>query len=203
MKKIPQKTLNRLDKLKAQTDVLNRDFQNDIWALQKKYNITDKHFDYDYDNWVQNDYDFQDDFAELYHEHDRKYQMALAQWAALFLIATNIARRGKPLHPDVAIQKLSKMGNSRTTMTITDMIDMPVLRPMVGDSEPFLANELYYTYGVVLMDSYLANRVKQKITHYSAIPWQQKKAQHYKNFLKKFHKSVLAPKFDQREYEPF
>ena len=201
IKNIPAKTLNQLNKLTLRGAELDTQKNKEIADAQKFYGIGDNHFNYDFDNFTDNDREFDITVDEIYARYEHAYQTIQAKWMALFLIATNIARRGKPLHPDTAKKKLQKYRDNGKK--ISYILDTPVC-PMVLNSGPFLARELYKTYGVVLMDEYLAKHVTEGIYFYSYLPWPAaKKLRHYKNFLKKFHKSVLESKRSQWEYEPF
>ena len=183
MKKIPQKNLNSLMKLQKMQNTLAETYEKNFAELQQKYNILDDHFDYKFEEWTENDYNFADASAELHAKYTHTERLICAKWAAKFLIATNIARRGKLLHPDVAIRKLGEYGNEGKR--IIDMIKTPVL-PMVLNSEPYLARELYKSYDVMLLDKNMYAKLYDYINYYP-----NRKSDKYKNLLKKFHKNVI------------
>jgi hypothetical protein len=193
MKKTSQKNLNRLTKLQEMHNALCEKYDKNIYELQQKYNISDKHFDYKFSEWTKNDNIFDDAVEEVYSGYEKSQQIIRAKWAARFLIITNIARRGKLLHPDTAVRKLKKYGDNGKY--VIDMIGTPVL-PMVFNSEPYLARELYNSFHVTLMDTSLLQYLLTKIRNLEYIfpdddEYRKKQIKHYKNFIKKFHKSVI------------
>ena len=193
MKKISQKKLNRLSELQELKKALVKEYEKSNAKLLQKYSISDDHFDYDYEKWTEDDYNFSDAYEELYAEHEHAQQIIDAKIAARFLIAKNIARRGKLLHPDTAVRKLKKYGDNGKY--VIDMIGTPVL-PMVFNSEPYLARELYNSFHVTLMDTSLLQYLLTKIRNLEYIfpdddEYRKKQIKHYKSFVKKFHKSVI------------
>lgn len=190
-KKISQKDLNRLTELQELKQALVKEYDKCYADLQQKYNISVNLFDYE--DWTENDANFANDSEELYAKYEKQQRIIDAKWAAKFLIATNIARRGKLLHPDTAIKKLQKYGEDGKN--VIDVINTPVL-PMVFNSEPYLAHELRTSFHVTLMDTSLLQYLLTKIRNLEYIfpdddECKKKHIQHYKNFVKKFHKSVV------------
>ena len=204
-KPIPQKTLRRMAELQEMHNALTEKYKKNIYELQQKYNISDSHFDYKFEKWKENDHNFADAAEELYAEYEKPLQIILAKWAARFLIVTNIARKGKLLHPDTAVRKLKKYGDNGKY--VIDMIKKPVF-PIVFNSEPYLARELYNSFHVTLMDTSLLQHLLTKIRNIEHIfpdddEYRKKQIQHYKNFIKKFHKSVIEYQKNTLSHEPF
>lgn len=195
MKKISQKKFKNLESLESRLKKLERDYATLFVNCMDVYEISDEHFDYDYDNWTEDDYEFAEEFAELHAELESKSHIISAKWAADFLVVANIARRGKLLHPDSAKRKLQKYGANG--QKVIYMIDKPVV-PCVINAEPYLARELYHKYNITLMDKNLADWTESKITELANYanpkysPRAYKKLQQLKNFSKKFHKSVIS-----------
>ncbi|MBO7066783.1 MAG: hypothetical protein J6W40_04140 [Alphaproteobacteria bacterium] len=215
MRNISPEVLEQLNKLTQQRNELDVQRDKEIAAAQQSYGIGDEHYDYNYSRFTDNDQEFDETVAEIYAKYDRAYQIVQAKWAALFLIATNIARRGKPLRSNTAKRKLKKYGDDGKT--IIGMIDKPVYS-MILNSEPFLADELYQEYEVVLKNRYYAKAVREKIKKdleknpvLSVLIRELEKSKDIaerarKRFQKHLEKhptlSALIRKFD-REYEPF
>ena len=191
MKRIAQKKLRRLEELQELGQTLVEEYEQNSKDLQQKYNISDSHFDYKFEEWTENDHNFADESEELYAEFEHTQRVLDAKLAAKFLIATNIARRGKLLHPDTAVRKLKKYG--KDGKYVIDMISSPVL-PMVFNSEPYLARELYNSFHVTLMDAHLLRCLLTEMHNHTYIfpdEYRKKRFNHCKNFVKKFHKCVI------------
>lgn len=195
MKKISQKKLKNLESLESQLKKLERDYAVLFVNCADAYGISDEHFDYNYGDWTENDYNFQEEYAELHAVLESKHHIISAKWAADFLVATNIAHRGKLLHPDTAKRKLQNYG--KDGQKVIYMIDKPVV-PCVINAEPYLARELHHKYNITLMDKPLADWVEYRTTALASYanpkynPCAYKKLQQLKNFSKKFHKSVIS-----------
>lgn len=122
-----------------------------------------------------------------------------AKRAAMFLIANNIARRGKPLHPDTAIKKLNARrfkGSMHALIKKWDIEESTVTDwPLTQQAEQNLHYFLYHDFGVTLMDKSVYDCCIKKIKEYKACGiYQIKNLRHYENFVKKFHKNVINEK---------
>ena len=199
MKKIPQKKLRRINALQNQIGALGDEYTMRVGVLKKKYKIDDIDLDQktyagtDCDE-LDNYYDFLEEQSEVLADIDYRQHILEAKWMATFLIATNIARRGKYLHPKVAIRKLKKHKDKNSEHIITK-IEMPVL-PMVLNSEPYLAHELYKSYDVMLLDKNMYAKLCDYINYYPG-----QKSDKYKNLLKKFHKQNTITRGILEKYE--
>jgi len=115
--------------------------------------------------------------------------------AAMFLIANNIARRGKPLHPDTAIKKLRKLRSSTQAFIIeNDIVEKSTVTdwPLTQNAEKNLHYFLYHDFGVTLMDKSVYDCCMKKIKRYKACGiYETHNLRHYENFVKKFHKNVI------------
>lgn len=188
MKKIPPKKLNRISKWKQQVEELEKKHSDTVRELEKAYDIDDDHYDKDLRDYTDNDHEFSFEVALKYADFDKQRQIINAKWAACFLIATNIARRGKLLHPEVAKKKLQKHG--RDGQIISNMLDQ-VYCPQVINAVPYLARELYRSYHIIVMAEYVYDYHQKMINHYSGLIYGEAKAQHYKNFARKFHEANI------------
>ena len=119
-----------------------------------------------------------------------------AEYVADFLIANNIARRGKLLHPDTAIKKLYKMqqkGSIHAYIAETDIINSTT--PSLSYSavaEPNLHYYLHKYYGVTLMDYTMYQYCTKQINLHK-----------HENLVKKFHAAVINNKIQQLDNRPF
>ena len=113
-----------------------------------------------------------------------------AEIDAQYLIANNIARRGKPLHPDTAIKKLNKIRGSVQAWSIKQtVIDR---KSWSGANEYDLGYFLKRDFGVTIMDAPTYKECQDMINMYRKCgAFGRKELQHYENFAKKFHKSVI------------
>ena len=113
-----------------------------------------------------------------------------AEIDAQYLIANNIARRGKPLHPDTAIKKLNKIRGSVQAWSIKQtVIDR---KSWSGANEYDLGYFLKRDFNVTIMNTDAYKECQDMIDMYRK--WGaggRKKLQHYENFAKKFRKSVI------------
>ena len=112
-----------------------------------------------------------------------------AEIHADFLIANNIARRGKPLHPDTALKKLAKMRGSMMAKTVEWDINSSVVVDL--SSSESIEHNLYYflriKYGVTLMGTNTYNYCMKKIKECQ----KERQLKHWQNFAKKFHATVI------------
>ena len=116
-----------------------------------------------------------------------------AEYVADFLIANNIAHRGKILHASNAINTMKKMHkktHSFCALTyqwhirdckITDLSFTPT------NCEHDFAYFLHHKYNVLLLNQHTYNHVQEKIKT-------GEKESHYKNLLKKFYAADINPK---------
>lgn len=110
----------------------------------------------------------------------------MAENDAEYLIANNIARRGKPLHPDTAIKKLDKTPGTLRAWCIKQSI-MDIVNDKLHPGYD-LGECLKRKFGVTLMDKNAYENCQEMI---NVCKGADKKLQHYENFAKKFHKSVI------------
>ena len=119
-----------------------------------------------------------------------------AKLGAAYLVANNIAHRGKRLHVDTAMKKLSKMNHySNVQSAVTQMhiqecnsLRLSHANDLTRDIRYFLLTD----HGVTLMDetAYLQCMVMIDKLRYSE-SYNPKKLQRYQNFAKKFHATVI------------
>ena len=117
----------------------------------------------------------------------------IAESKADFLIANNIARRGKPLHADVALRKLAKMHGSMCAKTVGWAIEESIFPDLslFETYEPNLHYFLQKKFGVILLDKTAYGYCQGMINMYSQPAFYNKrKLEHWQNFAKKFHKNV-------------
>ena len=190
--------------LKNQEQLAYREYRKQVCKLEKEYKITSDHYNYDYDSWTKNDRNFDYEIGVLYTEYENKQNIICAKRMARFLIATNIARRGKLLHLDNAIRELQKYGPDGEE--IIQALETPIM-PMVLNSQSYLAQELHCSYHVTLMDNNLLNYCINMIKMYQNCgKYGEKGRKHYENFVKKFHKKytdnyrILRQNLDQRSF---
>ena len=119
-----------------------------------------------------------------------------AEYVADFLIANNIAHRGKLLHGSNAINTMKKMHKKTHSLCaltyqwhirdckITDLSFAPT------NCEHDLAYFLHHKYDVLLLNQHTYNHIWDKIK--TSKNWQQES--HYKNLLKKFYAADINPK---------
>jgi len=131
-----------------------------------------------------------------------------AEYTAMFLIANNIAHRGKLLHPDTAIKKLYKMqqkGSIYACIAETHITNSTT--PSLSYSaiaKPNLHYYLHKYYGVTLMDYTMYQYCTKQINlHKQYGKYGAKDLQHYENLVKKFHTAVINNKIQQLDDRPF
>ncbi|MBP5485486.1 MAG: hypothetical protein J6Y07_02155 [Alphaproteobacteria bacterium] len=196
--KISQKRLARLKELEQQIEDLEQARIERAEKREQEYELSDAYLDGELTGWTENDWNCAcDDEQDMYHT-ERQQKIIHARWAALFLVATHIARRGKILHADTAIKKLQQYGNDGEK--IIDMINTPVVR-QIANSEPFLSHALYKYYDITLLDSNLYNYLGNLTTTADG-----KRLQKSYALLNKFHKKFVLQMMQQRykeETRPF
>ena len=116
-----------------------------------------------------------------------------AEYVAEFLIANNIAHRGKILHGSNAIDAMKQMHKKTHSLCaltyqwhirdckITDLSFTPT------NCEHDLAYFLHHKYNVLLLNQHTYNLIQEKIKT-------SRKESHYKNLLKKFYAADINPK---------
>lgn len=127
----------------------------------------------------------------------KKCKPLFAESDADFLIANNIARRGKPLHANIALMKLAKMRGSMRAKTVGWAIEESIF-PDLSLFETHEQNLHYFLktkYGVTLMDKTAYSYCQSMINMYNQPAFYNKrKLEHWQNFAKKFHASIKDAK---------
>ncbi|MBR6838592.1 MAG: hypothetical protein IKM94_03435 [Alphaproteobacteria bacterium] len=199
MKKIPQKTRNRITALQQEYDILQQQYEKYCDTALKKYNLEEEPDPTKQNDWTDDEWEYACDTEQHYSQKERQQCIIEAKAATYFLIATNIARRGKPLHPDTAKRKLQKYGDDGKN--VARIIERAVV-PQVLNAEPYIHRELY-KYGITLMDTTMYHFCIAQINRYKQYgKYGEKHLQHYINFSKRFHKSIVQ-RLNQNLYEPF
>lgn len=198
MSKISKKHLAQLKALEQQIEDLENGRIERAKDREQEYNLSDAYLNGAFTGWTEEDWNCAHDDEEDMYYTERKQKITHAKWAALFLIATHIARRGKVLHADTAIKKLQKYGDDGKK--IIDMINTPVVY-QIANSEPFLTSVLYKHYGITLLDSNAYDYLNYMIDVADG-----KRLQKSQALLKKFHKNFVRQMIKQKyeeENRPF
>jgi len=192
-----------LQKIEAQGHLLDHDLK----VLRTKFNLQDYVPDFrepDSEQVLQ----FKTECAEIVANHDVILSRLGAEYTAMFLIANNIARRGKLLHPDTAIKKLYKMqhnGSIYAYFAESHIINSTT--PLLSYSAVAKPNLHYYLhkyYGITLMDYTMYQYCMDQINlHKQRGKYGTKDLQHYENLVKKFHAAVINNKIQQLDDRPF
>lgn len=180
---------------------------HELKALRNKFNLQDYVPDY---NKTDSEYvlQFKTECAELVAKYNVIVSKLTAENTAMFLIANNIAHRGKLLHPDTAIKKLEKMqqkGSIQAYIAQTDIINSTTTSLSYSAvAEPNLHYYLHKYYGVTLMDYTMYQYCTKQINlHKQRGKYGTKDLQHYENLVKKFHAAVINNKIQQLDNRPF
>ena len=192
-----------LQKIEAQGHLMDRNLN----ALRDKYNLQDYVPDFREPDSEQVS-QFKTKCAEIIAKHDIVLSRLGAEYTAMFLIANNIAHRGKLLHPDTAIKKLYKMqqkgsiyaclAESCITNSTTPLLSYSAI------AKPNLHYYLHKYYGVTLMDYTMYQYCMEQINlHKQRGKYGAKDLQHYENLVKKFHAAVINNKIQQLDNRPF
>ena len=196
--KISQKRLARLKELEQQIEDLEQARIERAEKREQEYELSDAYLDGEFTGWTENDWNCaHDDEQDMYYT-ERQQKIIRARWAALFLVATHIAHRGKMLNADTAIKKLRQY--DKDGEKIIDILQTPVV-PQIANSEPFLSHALYKYYGITLLDSNLYNYLDNLTTTADG-----KRLQKSYALLNKFHKKFVLQMMQQRyeeETRPF
>jgi len=149
--KISTKYKSKLEKIDAQLDALHDDNENKETELRVAFkNRLSGNFLQNSVATTTEDYNYLEFLSQIVSDYDHAQQKLEAQRAALFLVATHIARRGKPLHANRAAAQLKQLGSDgkRTSMTMKQsMYCPPILHANAN-----LHQELYQRYGIKLLD---------------------------------------------------
>ena len=138
------------------------------------------------------------DFKKTFDNLLPALQRLSSEKMAIFLIANNIARRGKLLHASTAIKKLEKMqchGSILALLAIMDIKTSKITNLTFAEYEPIEKNLhyfLYKKYGVMLLNASAYDCCTKQIDKYKS--WGKygaDKLHHYENFAKKFYKSDI------------
>ena len=192
-----------LQKIEAQDHLMDRELK----ALRDKFNLQNYVPDYrktDSEHVLQ----FKTECAEIVAKYDVILSRLGAEYTAMFLIANNIAHRGKLLHPDTAIKKLYKMQqNGSIYACIAETHITNSTTPSLSYSavsQPNLHYYLHKYYGVTLMDYTMYQYCTKQINlHKQYGKYGAKDLQHYENLVKKFHAAVINNKIQQLDNRPF
>ena len=166
---------------------------------------------------IQIQYDNEDDrtkaFEQMMQERKPIDDERNAKYTAMYLIANNIARRGKPLHADVAFKKLKTLQHRGSIKALTAQWDLESTGKNHITGYSLVKRDVRYflwnMFNVVLMDHAMYDYCLKEIqnrTHlfsekYSS-RFERKQLQRYQNFIKKFHKSVIEYQ-NTLSHEPF
>jgi len=99
--------------------------------------------------------------ADIWLKYKNQRKNLNAEYTALFLIATHIAERNKPLYSDEAIIKLKTYGKLGQQMS--DQIDSSRYQPFVLNQYAYIYTKLYQKYGVKLFDENYARYLYKQI----------------------------------------
>ncbi len=189
-----------LQKIEAQGHLMDHELK----ALRDKFNLQDYIPDFNKPD-SEHVSQFKTDCAEIVAKYDVVLSRLGAEYTAMFLIANNIARRGKLLHPDTAIKKLYKMQQKGSIQAYTHIINSTI--PSLSYSavsQPNLHYYLHKYYGVTLMDYTMYQYCMEQINlHKQRGKYGTKDLQHYENLVKKFHAAVINNKIQQLDNRPF
>ena len=198
---------------KRMTDVLQKIevqghlMDHELKALRDKYNLQDYIPDFnkpDSEQVAQ----FKTEGAEIVAKYDVVLSRLGAEYTAMFLIANNIARRGKLLHSDTAIKKLHKMqqsGSIYACIAESHIINSTTpLRSYSAIAKPNLHYYLHKYYNVILMDYTMYQYCMKQINfHKHRGKYGTKDLQRYENLAKKFHAAVINNTIQQLDDRPF
>lgn len=136
------------------------------------------------------------EIEEIMKTFAKKCKPLFAESHADFLIANNIARRGKPLHANIALMKLAKMRMRGSMLAKT--AEWAIEESIFPDLSLFETHEqnLHYflktKYGVTFMDKTAYSYCQSMINMYSQPAfYNERKLKHWQNFAKKFHASII------------
>ena len=149
--KINAKYKLKLKKIDDQLNALRDDNEDKEVALMEAFeNHLSDTFLQDSVATTTEDYNYLEFLSQIVADYDQAQKKLEAQRAALFLVATHIAHRGRPLHANRAASQLKQLGadGKRTSMTMKQS----VYCPPILHANPNLHQELYQRYGIKLLD---------------------------------------------------
>lgn len=149
--KINTKYTLKLKKIDDQLDALRDDNEGKEVALMESFeNCLSDSFLQDSVATTTEDYNYLEFLSQIVADYDQAQEKLEAQRAALFLVATHIARRGRPLHANRVAAQLKQMGadGERTLATMK----RSVYYPKILNADANLHQELYQRYGIKLLD---------------------------------------------------
>ena len=191
--KISPKHLARLEQFNQDIENLEQARIERAEEREQKYNLSDAYLDGEITGWTEADWNCEHDNEEDMYYTERQQEIILAKWAALFLVATHIARRGKILHADTAAKKLKQYGKDGEK--IIDILNTPVVQ-QIANSEPFLARALHKYYGITLMDRNLYDYLNHLVNFADG-----KRLQKSHALLNQFHKKFVLQMIQQKHEE--
>jgi len=202
-----EKRTKRMSDILSQIEAQGHMMDRDLCALRDKYNLQEYIPDSCEPDSEQVAF-FKQDCAEVVAKHDVVLSRLGAEYTAMFLIANNIARRGKLLHPDTAIKQLRKMQQSGSIYAcFAESHIINSTTPLLSCSaiaKPNLHYYLHKYYGVTLMDYTMYQYCMNQINlHKHRGKYGVKDLQHYENLAKKFHAAVINKKIQQLDDRPF
>ena len=117
-----------------------------------------------------------------------------AEYVAEYLVANNIAQRGKPLHCSTAIKKMNKKYKKDPRCIGMFFFKRDVVNCQINDlsfketNEQNLAYFLHNKYDILLLNGNTYDYCQKKIAEYNLYGnFYKKELQHYQNLLKKFY----------------
>lgn len=143
---------------------------------------------------------FNAEFYKIFNKYKPANNANHGEFVAEFLIANNVARRGKILHGSTAINTLENMYRKtysiRAMMYQNDISDCKItdLSFEPKKCEHNLAYFLHHKYGVLLLNQHTYNHITEQISKCSPKVAYKKEIQHYQNLLKKFYAADINPK---------
>ena len=147
--------LNKID-----SDIKKLDVEYDIKenVLHDMYGVSGIFDVFDDDNCMSDDeINYQDALETLTYWYQSSRNKLYAEYVALYLIATHIARRGRTLHGDTAIKKLKRHGtNGKRAIDAINFFDAP---------NDFLHMELKKQYKVKLLTERDARQLHIRINN--------------------------------------
>ena len=187
----------RLSKIEAEIKSLQDEERAEQIDLDNLYGFPAGFWDYFDWNHMYSDENVSN-YLHTREEIRLKYDFVLnilsAEWAALFLIATHIARKNRPLHADTAKKKLEKYGEAGNKVIL--QMELSDYLPMFVNGHAYLHSALYRRHGVKLLDEHYARYLISEIRYIEQYIGQtqdkslQKRLDKYKKELNMFHKSI-------------
>lgn len=133
-------------------------------------------------------------WENVFHKYQPAFNTNTGEFIAEYLVANNIAQRGKPLHCSTAIKKMNKSYKKDTRRFNMYFYQRYIIDCKITDlsfpetSEKNLAYFLHHKYGVLLLNGSAYDLCQKRVEKYSAYgDFYKKELQHYQNLLKKFY----------------